>query len=125
MRTQRRNRTPFYYALYTGKEEVKGADGYYTGDTPPKHGKPILYTYGNVSPATGQAITEQFGTLESYDKVIVTADMDCPIDENTVLWIDNLDITKPYDYIVKRVSKSLNGISIAVAKVNVSADIRS
>ena len=63
--------------------------------------------------------TEQFGNLENYDKVIVTSDMSCPIDEDTVLWIDETDTSQPYDYIVKRVSRSKNGISIAVAKVEV------
>ena len=42
----------------------------------------------NISQATGQSNTEQFGNLENYDKVIVTDDLNCPIDENSVLFID-------------------------------------
>ena len=65
-----------------------------------------------------------FGNLESYDKVLITDDMNCPIDENTVLFIDKepqVVKDKPlYDYTVKRVAKSLNSISIAVSKVKVS-----
>jgi hypothetical protein len=65
-----------------------------------------------------------FGNLESYDKVLVTDDMSCPIDENTVLFVDS----KPgynqgvptYDYTVRRVAKSLNSISYAISKVKVS-----
>lgn len=79
----------------------------------------MRYTRANISPATGMSNTEQFGNLDNYDKVIVTGDLECPIDENTVLWIDEPDTTKPYNYIVKRVSKSKNGVSIAVAKVQV------
>ena len=60
----------------------------------------------------------------SYDKVIVTDDMDCPIAEDTVLFVDKNPEYKDgkplYDYIVKRVAKSLNSISIAISKVNVS-----
>ena len=79
----------------------------------------------NVSAATGQSQVEQFGNLENYDKVVVTDDMTCPINENTVLFIDKEPAFdsqgKPlYDYTVKRVAKSLNSISIAVSKVKVS-----
>ena len=57
--------------------------------------------------------------------MIVTDDLSCPIDENTVLFIDKEpeydDNGNPlYDYIVKRVAKSLNSISYAVSKVTVS-----
>ena len=53
-----------------------------------------------------------------------TDDINCPIAEDTVLFVDKkpeYDGEKPmYDYIVKRVAKSLNSISIAISKVNVS-----
>ena len=120
MRTQKINRTPFYYALYTGKSMPTDESGFYTGEPAPTYGEPVLYEKANISPATGMSNTEQFGNLENYDKVIVTADMECPVDENSILWIDETDTTNPHDYIVKRVSKSKNGISIAVAKVKVS-----
>lgn len=119
MRTQVKNRIPFYYALYQGNTPQTDSDGYYTGESAITYGEPVLYEMGCVSPATGRSAVEQFGSLENYDKVIVTADTECPIDENSVLWIDS-DITEPHDYIVKRVAKSLNGISIAVRKVKVT-----
>ena len=70
-------------------------------------------------------MTEQFGALDNYDKVIVTSHMDCPIDENSVLYIDTTPVKvngvwSPHNYVVRRVAKSLNGISIAVRKVDVS-----
>ena len=51
--------------------------------------------------------------------------MTCPIDENTVLFVDkepeyDADGTPIYDYFVRRVAKSLNCISIAIAKVKTS-----
>lgn len=62
--------------------------------------------------------------LDSYDKVLITDDMSCPIDENTVLFVDSKPgyrQGKPaFDYTVKRVAKSLNTISYAVSKVKVS-----
>lgn len=98
--------------------------GNFTGEYAPIYTEPIRMS-ANVSPATGQSTTEQFGNLENYDKVIVTDWMECPIDENSVLFIDkepehNTSGDLMYDYIVKRVAKSLNSISIAVRKVDVS-----
>ncbi len=119
MRTQVINRTPFYYAMYLGKTPAEDSDGFYTGEDVIQYSEPVRYTRANISPATGMSNTEQFGNLDNYDKVIVTSDLGCPIDENSVLWIDEPDTTKPYNYIVKRVSKSKNGVSIAVAKVQV------
>ena len=118
MRTLVRNRTPFWYALYEGNTPDVDEDGYYTGENSPQYTEAVLYEQGNISAARGDAQTEQFGNLENYDKVIVTGDMECPIDENSVLWID-AEPPAPYDYVVTRVGKSINGIAIAVRKVKV------
>ena len=53
--------------------------------------------------------------------IMITDDMDCPIEESSILWIDNLDTEKPHDYIVRKVAKGLNSIMYAVRKVNISA----
>ena len=139
MRTLSRNKKPFYYCTY--KEDVPIVDQY--GD---ENGE-VVVTYNdqvemcaNISSATGQSNTEQFGNLENYDKVIVTDDMNCPIDEHSVLFIDKapeyaevitytfvgqvatqVKVTVPIpDYTVVRVAKSINSISIAVRKVQMS-----
>jgi hypothetical protein len=119
-----RNKVPFWYLLYDRKEAVKDEDGNETGDYRVVY-KKAVFQRENISAATGSAQVEQFGNFISYDKVIVTDDLCCPIDENTVLFIDkepeyDEDGNPLYDYIVKRVAKSLNSISYAVSKVNVS-----
>lgn len=124
VRTLKRNQRGFYYCLYTGADEIVDEYGNATGEFPPIYAAPV-YMKANISPATGVSATEQFGNLDSYDKVIVTDDMECPIDEHSVLFIDkapehSLDGALMYDYIVRRVAKSLNSISIAVRKVTVS-----
>lgn len=123
MRLLKRNLVPVWYCLYKGKEPLLDDDGNETGEYTIGYQKPVKIMC-NVSPATGQAQIGMFGNLESYDKVIITDDMDCPIDENTVLFIDNkpgFNQGKPtFDYTVRRVAKSLNSISIAVSKVKVS-----
>jgi len=78
----------------------------------------------NISPARGEAQVAQFGDLDSYDKVIVTADMTCPIDENSILYIgiepvETDGVWSAHNYTVRRVAKSLNQIAIAIRKVDV------
>lgn len=148
MRALERNKSTFYYALRDWDTEEEDSFG-----NQKVVYKPFVEMRAHISPASGTTAIEQFGYNIRYDKVIVTTEMDCPIDEDTVLLIDGvnkeiadteLDVeddnlatdegetaVKPtypvtedgdiyYDYVVKRVSKSLNNISYAVEKVEVS-----
>ena len=119
MRCLSRNKQVFQYRNYLTGTEIKVGD-LNTGVVSVSYSAPVTCT-GSISPASGYSETEQFGTLEGYDKVIVTNEM-LPIDENSVINIDNLvqSSTEPYDYIVKRVARSLNYTSIAIKKVDVS-----
>lgn len=123
MKLMKRNLSTIYYCLYTGRTPLKDADGNETGEYKIGYSDPVKLSC-NVSPATGYAQVNMFGNLDSYDKVVVTDDMCCPIDENTVLFIDKDPEFKggipTYDYTVRRVAKSLNTISYAVSKVKVS-----
>ena len=139
MKALERNKSPFYYCLYKADAPLVDEYGNESGDTIVTYYDAVLMN-ANVSPASGQSMTEQFGNLENYDKVIVTTDMNCPITETSVLFLDKAPeyksvstyvptavtttvstISVPlYDYAVRRVSKSLNSISIAVKKVAVS-----
>ena len=139
MRALNRNKTEFYYCLYNDKVRYMDENGTETGEHIVIYDEPVLMR-ANVSAASGYAQTEQFGNLENYDKVIVTDDMNCPINENTVLFVDKEpefvtaetyvevdDELRPiaieipvYDYTVRRVAKSLNSISYALSKVDVS-----
>ena len=135
MRCLRRNTRTFWYCLYDGSVDQYDAYGNLMPEPDIRYHDAVQMR-ANVSAATGQAQTEMFGDLDSYDRVIVTDDLNCPIDEHTVLFLDKepeypelppeepeepeYDTAHPiYDYIVKRVAKSLNSVSIAVRKVNV------
>ena len=147
MRTANRNKRTFWYCLYDEKVPIVDTEGYETGESIVKYSTPTKMT-ANISPASGYAQTEQFGNLDNYDKVIVTDWLDCPIDESSVLFIDKaveygeavtidyeesttlygnpttteVKVDVPlYNYIVRRVAKSLNSVSIAVKKVDITA----
>ncbi len=119
-----RNKVPFFYCLYQGVELATDEDGNETGEKKVVYSDPAELR-ANISPATGNTSVEQFGNSLQYDKVIVTDDTACPIDEHSVLFIDKSpdfdeDEMPLFDYIVKKVARSLNSVSIAVAKVEVS-----
>ena len=126
MRCMTLNKRTLYYAKYIGEHEITDEYGHSTGEYSLTYGKPIKMS-GNVSAAQGEIQSRQFGESESYDKVIALENMNAPIDEYSILWVDtlphlNADGTTdtPHDYIVRRIAKSLNGVSIAIRKVDVS-----
>ena len=125
MRCMARNKSKFYFASYIGETEITDEYGNATGEYDLAYGNPTK-TLGNVSAAQGEMQSRQFGESESYDKVIVLDDVNTPIDEYSILWVDTLPhlnedgTTKtPHDYVVKKVARSLNGVSIAISKVDV------
>jgi len=125
MRCMVRNKSKFYYASYIGETEIVDEYGNSTGEYKVSYSNPNEI-FGNVSAAQGEMQSRQFGESESYDKVIVLDDINAPIDEHSILWVDTLphlneDETTdtPHDYIVKKCAKSLNGFSIAIRKVRV------
>ena len=133
MRCLNRNKVKFFYAIYEGREAIVDEYGNITGEYNVRHSNPKV-AFANISAAKGETQTQQFGESESYDKVIVMDE--CPIDEYSILWVDTAplcnddgslmvneegNVITPHDYIVKKVAKSLNNVSIAISKVNVSA----
>ena len=125
MRTLLRNKTTFYYASYIKETEITDEYGNGTGEYDITYSNPIKMS-GNVSAAQGEIQNRQFGESESYDKVIVLDDKNTPIDEYAILWVDtpphlNEDgsTDTPHDYIVRKIARSLNGVSIAISKVDV------
>ena len=121
MRCMVRNKTEFYYASYKGETEILDDYGNATGEYKVSYSNPIK-CFGNISAAQGEMQSRQFGESESYDKVIVLDDRNAPIDEHSILWVDTLpksNESTPHDYTVKKVARSLNGVSIAIRKVRV------
>lgn len=125
MRCMVRNKLKFYSSEYMGKEDVLDNNGRKTGEKKLLYSNPIKH-FGNISAAQGEVQSRQFGESESYDKVIVLDDRNVSINEHSILWVDTLPSLNddgttdtPHDYIVKKVARSINGVSIAVRKVDV------
>lgn len=114
-----RNKRPIYYKNYVSTEYKEDSQGRKTGK------RKVTYTdlktvYGTVSTPTGNAILEMFGTDESYDKVVVLDMPSIDINENSILWLDvkyGEDVA--HDYVVKRIVRNHNFLTIGVRKVDV------
>jgi len=124
MKLLNRNTRTIYYRLYEGQKDVLDEDGNKTGEKTVAYSEPKELMC-SVSPASGKTQIEMFGNLDSYDKAVVTDDMKCPIDENSVLFVDkspeeDADGNPLPDYRIRKVAKSLNCISYAISKVTVS-----
>ena len=124
MKTLERNKQTFYYATYNSETELMDGE-LHTFEYSPSYSAWTEFR-ANISPARGESSADVFGADVSYDRVIVTDDLSCPIDEHTVLAIDIAPNTREtaavepvYDYVVTKKARSLNFIQYAVEKVQV------
>lgn len=115
MRTLDKNKRSFYVSSPITEQPILDKDGFETGETEIKYSEPVKQR-GNISEAQGESANKEFGNITDYDKVIVLSKLSCPITETSRLWVDNTDITKPADYSVKCIARSLNSISVAIKK---------
>lgn len=113
MKGLERNKQEFRYAVPTGKKEpIVDQQGNLTGEYAGGYSEPVSWK-GNISAGGGDVEAAPFGSEITYDRVIVLAGENPPIVENCKVWFDD------QQYIVKAVAKSLNGVSIAIRKVDV------
>lgn len=118
MRCLNRNKREMFYALLTGKEDIKDEYGNETGESIPIYGEKVALN-SNVSSAMGEDVVQAFGNFTNYTRVFCVADSKCPIDENSVIWF-GISPDEPHNYIVTRKADSKNGILYAVKEVKVA-----
>lgn len=108
MKLQHRNLQDISYQLYAGTETTYDDYGNESGQNP-VYSEPVSMKC-SVSAATGFSEVQLFGTLDDYDKVLVTDIITCPIDENSIVIIDN------NNYNVRKVAKTLNFVFYAIKR---------
>ena len=111
MRNLERNKTTIKYVLYTGFTDEVDSNGLYTGTKIPTYTQPIEIK-ASVSASRGTTDLDLFGINVPYTHTVIVDDITCPIDENSILYINN----KPYAVLL--VAKSLNHISYAIRELN-------
>ena len=125
MRCMKRNKQKFYYANLGTPTEVVDEHGNLTGENSISYTAPEEFD-ASISSAIGDTEIELFGKDLQYDKTICFDKMRPEgFNEYSVLWIDKEPYEDGkltgYDYIVRKISKSLNGFwVVAIAKNEVS-----
>lgn len=118
MRELEINKQLIHYALFKGYTDAVDSDGYKTGEKTKSYSDPVALRI-NVSPARGNADREVIGIDCQYSRTLTTADLNCPIQEDSILWI-GVPTTEPHNYVVARKAESLNDIVYAIREVTLS-----
>lgn len=117
MRCAGRNLQQLYYATYTGVTTTTDEWGNENGQAV-SYSEPVAL-YANISAAKNAEFADIFGINIDYDRVLVLPVREFPIDEHSVLWVDADPKDSPYNYVVRRVSRSVNFTAIAIKRVDV------
>jgi len=133
LRTLNRNKQTIWYALFEGTTAITDTSGNYTGEETKTYSDPVAMkaNYSRSSSGSNRYGTyasttaEPFGLYPSYKKSIVTDDMNCPVAEDSILWIgiapeDESGNAVKHNFVVRGVSKSLNSITYSVEEVDVT-----
>lgn len=136
MRGLKRNQKTLYYQLYASNIPVYETDldgnivtdpitgePLLTGETKVGYADPVEFR-ANVSAARGSSESDLFGIDLVYDKTIVTCDMNLPIDELSVLFVDKKpefdtggNLANVADYKIAKIARSLNSVQYAIKKI--------
>lgn len=126
MRCLARNKTTAYYALLKSKTEQTDDYGNKTGQYTLTYETPVQFS-ANIRWDSGAVELEGFGLNASGTRRIVTDDLSCPIDIDTVLWIGKTPDKNGYagtvkpNYVVSGVpERSLNHVAYTISEVNLS-----
>lgn len=139
MRSLKKNQQSLYYATYSGEiktyqrdeagniiyAEVDGEKIQIELGTAAGYNHPVLFN-ANISTGRGNAQEEVFGSNVDYTRTIFTTDMNCPIDELSLIWIENepkynsdgtVDANSADYKVAAHPARSLNSIMIAIKKL--------
>ena len=135
MRSLAREMRTVWVSSYAGKTPVLDEQGRLTGEYVVARSKPFPVRC-TLSPNGGNTYADGFGWGVSYDRTLISYDIDTGITEDSVVWVDcvpELDKsgelvvdenglpTVPWDYAVGQVAVSYEVTNVALRKVEVKA----
>lgn len=116
MRSVQRNKQAIWYALRLDSTEVVDEYGNATGEFVEQYSVPMKLKI-NIGVPKGQINLERFGLNDDYSRVLATTNMNCPIAEDTILWV-GIEPTLPHNYVVKKIMPAINQLLIGLQEVN-------
>jgi hypothetical protein len=127
VRTLNRNKQELWYSLMTGSEEVADDNGLLTGETRITYSDPVktrmsmsISSGANNLGSQGMVVLDPFGITTAYTHRLVTEDLDCPINEESLLWIGKTPADGAHNFKVVRVARSLNHVIYYAKECDVS-----
>lgn len=118
MRSLYRNMRRIYFAPLVRTDPIYDEDGNETGELTPVYGDMVALDC-NVSAAVGEDAVNAFGSFTNYSRTVSVSDVDCPMDEGSIVWLD-VPTSEPYNYIVMRKADSKNALLYAMQEVSVT-----
>lgn len=129
------NKTTIWYSNVIKGETVPVMDkhGLMTGERVPKYTKPkpirvALSESIGLNNLTAQGVAElrAYGITTNYTHRMITEDMDCPINEESIVWHErdpgDDPYATPYNFRIVRVSKTLNYKMYYLRQVDVDGE---
>lgn len=120
MRLMARNGRTIYYQLLASQSPI--TEEWDTGEDTYVYDSPVAIT-ATVSPAEGSTSRTAYGASPNYDRIVLIDDMDCPVEETSLLWLErepeyvNEQLANRPDFMVVRVAKALNHIKVVARKL--------
>ena len=132
MRNLLRNNRTMWYATYLGSEAERDLNGDLTGGSVKQYSKPVEF-HANLSATRGTqgftgtgASNDYFGQDIRYDLIISTAQMDLPLDEHSLVWVNKPDMNdtdyEKADYKVKAVARGIHHMKYAIRSIQKGDD---
>lgn len=115
MRMLERDKKPFWYANYIGREMLTEGQ-YVTGERSTDYGEPAKAS-GTFKENVGAATPRDFGTYINYDYVIHMDKGVCPFDENAAIWLNRTTDQDPDFRVVKIADDLPTYIAVAIRQV--------
>lgn len=130
-----RNKQYLWYANPTGVSYKTDANGFKTGEKDVSYGNPVkarmsmaLSSGANNLGSQGMAELQRYGITTGYTHRAVTDDMDCPMNEESLVWynisptkiVDNKEVAVPHNFKVVRKAVSLNHVIYYLKEVDVA-----
>lgn len=113
MRDLKRNQVKISYKNLVDKKEITDEYGNATGSYERIYSD-VKELYISVSANRGDVEVQGFGAQLDYDRTLITSDMGCEINENSIIYIGG------ETYTVKARAVSLNQIQIAIKREEIN-----
>ena len=135
MRILERNKKELWYANRVSETYVTDSNGMKTGEKTQTYGTPVkmkasisMSSGANNLGSQGLANLNPYGISTGYTHNAVTEDMNCPINEEALIWygrkptkiVNDKEVAVPHNYKVVRKAESLNHLIYYLKEVEAS-----